>query len=174
THLDFQSACTLTESLAKHFMESILFFESWWFLITGFDIFIHNNQSIDDCADCTLSTFHEQVVAKISEKGQQGSNRHYELSILIGHVELLVVAGIFGTTDKLDKHAFLGSSVKNLPIHLQRPTTASRILVRRESARVTRSNRLLRQYAKISSNHPWGYYSYTYAAKHLYPVNPLH
>ncbi|KAI7874385.1 hypothetical protein K492DRAFT_120308, partial [Lichtheimia hyalospora FSU 10163] len=172
--LDHESASILADTLAQHFIESILFFQSWWFMITGFDVFIHNHCSIDDSADSTLSTFHEHAIAKISEKGYHGANRHYEISIFLGHVELLAVAGLFGNVDQIEKQAFLGSSVKNLPTHLQRPATASKILIRKEGARVTKTIRLLRQYAKMSSNRQWGYYSYAYAAKHLYPVNPLH
>ncbi|KAI7854598.1 hypothetical protein BDC45DRAFT_413867, partial [Circinella umbellata] len=55
-----------------------------WFFITSTDVFLHNNPSIDDCADGAKSNYQDIPKAILkTHKTSKGSYFH-ELSVYIG------------------------------------------------------------------------------------------
>lgn len=143
-----------------------------WFLITSFDAFLHHMPTLDDCADKSSMAPKLQSTASMRVKTQFGTD-YFELSIHIGSIELLAVAGFQGDATTCNYNPFLGSSISSLPPELKENRISNTIHVRIQPAPFSTSNRHLRQYCKASANFPWSFHSLRYVTRGFYPVNPL-
>lgn len=157
---------------ASRYLEAVIVFDDIWFLVTSVDVFLHGKPSVDDCADHTNVIMDHMPYARIRAKTQQG-HEYYELSIVIGTIELLALAGFHGTTVTASANAFLGSSLRDLPQQLKQSIRAKELHIRRVPSAFASSNRHLRQYAKAGANLAWGFHSLRFLTKGFYPVNPL-
>jgi hypothetical protein len=84
--------------------------DEYWFFMTSFSLFIHNNQKIDDCADLSKVSYQNEEVGFIRKKTKLGRD-YFELTVRFGCIELLATSGFFGSLFS----PFLGSSIKDLP-----------------------------------------------------------
>lgn len=173
TTIDITDAHDLVRNLGDRYMEMVILFGQFWFLVTSFDVFIHKSLDIDDCANKTDRQYESHPKACIISKSMHGQATYHELSVFIANVELVAVGGFFGKDDHPEITGFLGSSIKHLPVELRQPTTSMQILVRMKSAESSVSNRHLRQYAKMAAFHTWSFHSLRFATRDFYPVNPL-
>lgn len=140
-------------------------FLSWYQLSSTFP-------TLDDCADQANIPLGSQSFAQIRVKSRYGRD-FYELSIMLGTIELLAVGGFHGNAVSCGSHAFLGSSISNLPPQLKQSQRASNIHIRVQPCRYTSSNRHIQQYCKAASGQAWALHSFRSVTKAFYPVNPL-
>ncbi|CDH60989.1 hypothetical protein RO3G_12430 [Lichtheimia corymbifera JMRC:FSU:9682] len=171
--LDLSNAHSLASDIGQRYVESLVLFGSFWFLITSVDVFLHGTPTIDDCAHNGGWNYENSVQASIVSKSHLGHSKYYELSLSLGNVELLAVGGFYGHTDHATTSAFLGSSLKGLPEQINGSASTSRILIRKIPAISTTSNRHIRQYAKTSAAASWSTHSFRFSVKGFFPVNPL-
>lgn len=169
---DRHSIQQMVQRVAQQHVESIVFFDRCWFLLTSLDAFA--DRAYDDCSNYSDQPFQETLTASITPKAYMGGKEFYELSLYIGNVELLAVGGFWGVCGSNDVHPFLGSSIPNLPRELQSPQSTERIMTLIHSPRTSTSIRLLRQYIKQQASCAWSFHSYRFTAQHFYPANPLH
>ena len=165
---------TVVQRVAKHYIESVVIFDEFWFFITAFDAF--STRTHDDCSNNSDKPFYETATASISSKNYLGGKSFHELSIFVGQVELLVVGGFWGRysgISRRDIHAFLGSSIPALPKDLKQQTPTTQLYVRNQPPETSTGSRCLRQYAKLQSGNAWSFSSLHFATKGFYPVNPL-
>ncbi|ORE00935.1 hypothetical protein BCV72DRAFT_323872 [Rhizopus microsporus var. microsporus] len=87
--------CGVEEAMVhvKQFVNCIVQFDTFSLLVTSFDIFYHNHKYEDDCAQ-SLDRIFQAPTAKISRKTNT-NKKFMEISVFVGHYELLVVGGYF-------------------------------------------------------------------------------
>ncbi|KAJ8657323.1 hypothetical protein O0I10_006876 [Lichtheimia ornata] len=171
--LDLEEAQSTAVDIGERYIEALVIFGSYWFLVTSVDVFLHGCPTIDDCAHQGDWKYQESVQASIAIKSRFGQSKYIELSLSLGAMELLAVGGFFGHHDHPAVKGFLGSSIKDLPHELRQSQSSTHILIRKTPATFTRSNRHLRQYAKSSSSFLWSLHSHRFVSQECYPVNPL-
>ncbi|KAI7882577.1 hypothetical protein K492DRAFT_193384 [Lichtheimia hyalospora FSU 10163] len=171
--IDLSTAHTLASDTGKKYLEMIVLFGSYWFMITSLDLFIHKSADIDDCADKTDRQYEIHPRAYIVSKSIHGKASYHELSICLANIELVAVGGFFGKDNHPEVTGFLGSSIKHLPVELRQPTSSTHILMRIKCAEHSTSNRHLRQYSKIAAPYMWSFHSLRFAIQDFYPINPL-
>lgn len=101
--------CGVEEAMVhvKQFVSCIIQFDTFSLLVTSFDIFYHNHKYEGDCAQ-SLDRIFQAPTAKVSRK--TGTNKKFmEISVFVGHYELLVVGGYFNIHGSI--LPFLGSSM---------------------------------------------------------------
>ncbi|KAG0161934.1 hypothetical protein DFQ30_004810, partial [Apophysomyces sp. BC1015] len=155
---DTKSIDAVITKYATRYIESIVIFGSYWFFITSVDAFMHHRACLDDCADNSMALFEDKSVATIKVKTNRGWE-YYEFSIRIGDLELLATGGFWGSITTDERRPFLGSSIPNLPASMRRAAAAKAIYIPSSPVPHTRTNRLLRQYGKISAGWCWAFHS---------------
>ncbi|KAI9262617.1 hypothetical protein EDC94DRAFT_608634 [Helicostylum pulchrum] len=139
----------------EKFVNCIIEFEDCCVLVTGFDLFAHNQLLTDDCAyGIRPSDISSVPAAKVKHK-QNTDKSFTELSIFVGLYELLIVSGYILHNDSISP--FLGSSFAKFRFG---NTVARNIHVLEADVPTTKTTRLLNQYFKRCSNKPWGYRCY--------------
>ncbi|KAI8143237.1 hypothetical protein BJV82DRAFT_105430 [Fennellomyces sp. T-0311] len=169
-----KSIDAVVQRTAKHYIQSIVIFDEFWFFITAVDAF--SSRTYDDCSNNSDKPFHEMATASISTKNYLGGKSFYELSIFVGHMELLVVGGFWGRcsgASRRDIHPFLGSSIPSIPKNMKQQRRTTDIYTLVQAPCTSTGTRLLRQYAKLQSGNMWSFSSLRFATKGFYPVNPL-
>ncbi|GAA5799117.1 hypothetical protein HPULCUR_004526 [Helicostylum pulchrum] len=152
----------------EKFVNCIIEFEDCCVLVTGFDLFAHNQFLTDDCAyGIRPSDISSVPAAKVKHK-QNTDKSFTELSIFVGLYELLIVSGYILHNDSISP--FLGSSFAKFRFG---NTVARNIHVLEAEVPTTKTTRLLNQYFKRCSNKPWGYRCYNSFSKGFYPIVPL-
>lgn len=135
-------------------------------VVTGFDLFVHNNPGIDDCSYGFKDHEYERIATpKIVQHSNQGRS-YYELSIMYGHFELLATAGYIVRAASIVP--FLGSS-----LGVTCPAISGVVYVSEEKNDYIRCNQLLRQYNKRDSAKQCSFHSIKSAVNGFIPVNPL-
>ncbi|KAI9265766.1 hypothetical protein EDC94DRAFT_604043 [Helicostylum pulchrum] len=124
-------------------------------LVTGFDLFAHNQFLTDDCAYAIRPSDISSVPAAKVKHKQNTDKSFTELPIFVGLYELLIVSGYILHNDSISP--FLGSSFAKF--HFGN-TVARNIHVLEAEVPITKTARSLNQYFKRCSNKPWGYRCY--------------
>ena len=143
-----------------------------WLVLVDCAHHIISRKKHSDCADMSKHTSTRFTEAVIRAKGMHGK-AYYEVSLFVGNIELLAVGGLHGHEARPNKNPFLGSSIPNLPIALQKESRSSSIYVKEDTAMSTFSNRHLRKYGKIAAAYKWSGHSDRFVSSGFYPVNPL-
>jgi hypothetical protein len=170
--IDLSAATDMVKRCASRYIEAVVVFDDTWFLVTSIDVFFHGRPAMDDCADRSNVIMGSTPSARIRVKTKNGHD-YYELSIMVGTMELLAVAGFHGTAVSSTAETFLGSSIPDLPSEMKQSITAREVHIRKIPPTYTRSNRHLRQYCKAAANLHWGLHSLRFVTKRFYPINPL-
>ena len=151
---------------AKKFMNCVIKFQQQLVYVTGFDLFCHFQRDNDDCATDMVPSNSKKAVAKIQRKTYL-STHFQEISIYFGIYELLLTSGYIATNDCTIP--FLGSAIT---MQLNEQCTEE-IYIDTCGPIVINTERLLRQYMKLHSYKPWGFYSLDAFTKGFTPVIPI-
>ncbi|KAI7888949.1 uncharacterized protein EV154DRAFT_516024 [Mucor mucedo] len=164
----FQTLRSNTEVplFAKKFMNCVIKFQQQLVYVTGFDLFCHFQRDNDDCATDMVPSNSKKAVAKIQRKTYL-STHFQEISIYFGIYELLLTSGYIATNDCIIP--FLGSAIT---MQLNEQCTEE-IYIDTCGPIVINTERLLRQYMKLHSYKPWGFYSLDAFTKGFTPVIPI-
>lgn len=77
---------------ATSLLGSLIVFGNHTFYIISCYVFMHNHLAIDDCGYVmNAQDYHTEPTAKIKMKSYMGKNNYYELALLHGFYEVLVV-----------------------------------------------------------------------------------
>lgn len=175
TDLNAVEARRIVNEYGPKFVESVVILENYWFLMTSFSFFIHNNLQIDDCADLSKVGYQEKAVAFIRKKTRFGKD-YFELTYRFGHVELLATSGFFGSVDGTFFFPFLGSSIQKLPTAITESfetISTNVVFITIEQKEYICKNRIMNQYYKLNARNNWGFHSKRYEDKGFSPANPL-
>jgi hypothetical protein len=169
-------ANSIVQRYGARFAESILLFDGYWFFVTSFDLFLHSNPQIDDCADRSKYSYQPKPIGFIRLKTRFGLDYH-ELTVRFANVEALVTAGFYGNIEKSDINPFCGSALQGLPSDITgriRTFVAKSIFINEACVPVTTSNRLLNQYYKNHSLRQWCLTSKKDHKNGFFPANPVY
>lgn len=175
---DQPTECAIDASvhlLAGSLLGSLVVFDDQTFYITSCDIFVHNDLALDDCAYImNAQDYHAEPTAKIKMKSYMGSTNHYELTVLHGFFEVLVVGCVYYSRSNEKVSVNLGSSLTNWKygtmeskaIYISTFTTSS-------SSQAISTPRLLKNYLRRNANNAWGLHLPAYFISGLIPAVPI-
>ncbi|KAI7898408.1 uncharacterized protein BX663DRAFT_582056 [Cokeromyces recurvatus] len=95
TDLNAEEATRIVNEYDPKFVKSVVILENYWFFMTNFSYFFHNNFQIDDYADFSKIGYEKK---------------------LFGYVKLLETSELFDSVDGTFFSPFLGSSIQELPV----------------------------------------------------------
>lgn len=158
---------------AKHFVEAVLLGDKHWIFVTHFDIFVGNNRGIDDCARVMTHKYSLEPKVCFLDKDEYG-NEHHQLVIQWANVELLALAGYWGSKFSTSRTGFLGSAI---PVRMKdalKEDTEYATCVPVIPVKHGRSTRLLRDYTKIHASKLWSFESWRFTISSTFRVcHPL-
>ncbi|KAL9543930.1 hypothetical protein MBANPS3_007883 [Mucor bainieri] len=162
-------------SIAGIFMNCIIQFNGAGvsFMLTSFDVFIHNNNMVDDCASgISPHEYHQKPFAVVAKHTYLQSATYFELSIFLGYYEILTTGGYYCKSGG-PVIPFLGSSLANWQ---HDALDGGSILVTGANMKhsVQSSERLLNQYCKRNAHNLWGFHSAATHLRSFTPINPLY
>ncbi|KAF1796343.1 hypothetical protein FB192DRAFT_1264799, partial [Mucor lusitanicus] len=155
------------KSAAKHIgsqlVNSIVVLKGHFFVITSSSLFLHRHNSMDDCATKSSIGFQDIPVAYI-RKNKRCTYDYFELSIRIGHFEVLATGGFWGPLDGFQLVPFLGSSaISNLPSvikeNVDNPHTNTIFVNSNSSEQPVITTRIMNQCLKSHSTRKWAFHS---------------
>ena len=145
---------------ASKLMEAIVLGGTFWFTLTHFDVFFQNHPGYDDCARPQRHEYSLKPQVSIITKEEFG-NIHYQVVIRWANIELLGLAGYYGSTASTARYAFLGSSLPKrfVSMCIDDMKNAS-IYARNKQSDIIKHVRFLRDYTKDHASRLWSLESY--------------
>lgn len=93
-HPNYYFLSNLIITYEPDFVESMIILRGYWFFMTSFSLFIHQNPQVDDRTDMSKVGYQEKVVVFIKRKTRLGKD-FFELKYKFGFIELLATIGFF-------------------------------------------------------------------------------
>ncbi|CAO3633895.1 unnamed protein product [Mucor fragilis] len=162
--------------IGSQLVDSIIVLNGHFFVITSSSVFLHRHDSIDDCATKSSIGFQDIPVAYI-RKNKRYTYDYFELSVRIGHFEVLATGGFWGSLDGFQLVPFLGSAISSLPTVIKEdvdsPHTNTIFVNCNPSEQPVITTRIMNQYLKSHSTKKWAFHSSKFHSNEFFPANPL-
>ncbi|KAG2215689.1 hypothetical protein INT45_008277 [Circinella minor] len=146
----------LVKCIASQLTEAILLGVNSWIYLISFDVFLHGEPNMDDCARGNSGFFSLPTVRILNPS--EGRATWKELVINYGSMEILITAAVCGSLVGRKRCVYLGPSVPESALNLIGKDTFT-ICVPLDNAPYISSIRLLRDYTRLTANKRWSFSS---------------
>ncbi|GAN08494.1 hypothetical protein MAM1_0207d08006 [Mucor ambiguus] len=148
------------KALAPKFLEGIAISSKGSFIfITEVEAYLRASQSIDDCANSTITLGFPVKPLFVIEQKREFRNQWLEAKIYYGKFEFLVTGCVYGNVNSTEVQAVLGASLGKAQVN----EDYWRVYVPSSDAASVQDVRLLRDFTKSASGWKWRFKS-----KHFY------
>lgn len=141
-----------------------------WLLVTEFDAYFRNNETIDDCALNHTEYGYSKDLQYVQSIGGQGKTKWTDHLLFIDRFEILVTGGVRGYHGANDVYPFLGH-VTNSLIKTQQQQHV--IYTSRKQTTFVTFARKLQNFNRSASGYQWRYVSKAFFDKGFYCIDPF-